>query len=251
MDVYAGAAALDFAAGAASRPDITLAALREALGLTCALSTLHYVLVAMGLTFKKDVARGRAGARADIKAGRRRWKSKRRNWHRSRLVFIDEAGAKTNMTRRYGRARRGRRCHDSAPHGHGATTSIIASVRSDGSTTHTTVSGATNTENFRSYVRDVLAPTLRRGDIVVLDNLPPHKNKETLEIITRAGARVAFLPAYSPDLNPIEKMGSKIKACLRSTKARTLPALINAIQSAFSSVSTQDVIGWFTSCGYT
>ncbi|PTY01124.1 hypothetical protein DB346_13940 [Verrucomicrobia bacterium LW23] len=140
------------------RPDITLAELREALGLTCALSTLHHVLVAMGLTFKKDVARGRAGARADIKAGRRRWKSKRRNWHRSRLVFIDEAGAKTNMTRRYGRSRR---CHDSAPHGHGATTSIIASVRSDGSTTHTAVSGATNTENFRSYVRDVLAPTLR------------------------------------------------------------------------------------------
>jgi transposase len=154
------------------------------------------------------------------------------------------------MTRLYGRSPQGKRCHDTTPHGHWATTTMIASVRSDGVTTHTTLCGATNTENFRTYVRDILAPTLRRGDIVVLDNLLPHKNKETLQIISQTGARVAFLPPYSPDLNPIEKLWSKVKAILRKTKARTPHALQYAIPNAFSAISNSDALRWFSSCGY-
>ncbi len=127
---------------------------------------------------------------------------------------------------------------------------MISSIRWDGSTACMTVDGATDTEIFQTYVREVLHPTLRPGDVVVMDNLGPHKNTETLNLITRAGAQVLFLPAYSPDLNPIEKMWSKVKAFLRSAEARTQAALIEAIGLALQSVTAQDAMNWFASCGY-
>ena len=112
------------------------------------------------------------------------------------------------------------------------------------------IEGATDTEVFREYIRQVLCPTLRPADIVVMDNLTPHKNKETLDLIEQAGAQVLFLPAYSPDLNPIEKMWSKIKQLLRSAEARTHPDLFHALTSALQKVTPQDAAGWFASCGY-
>lgn len=110
--------------------------------------------------------------------------------------------------------------------------------------------GATDTEAFRAYVRNILAPTLRAGDIVVMDNLSPHKSQATLELIAACGAEVRFLPAYSPDLNPIEKMWSKLKAWLRKTEARTPEELLEAIGRGLSSITANDARGWFTSCGY-
>ncbi len=154
------------------------------------------------------------------------------------------------MTRLRGRAPRGKRCHASAPAGHWKTTTMISSVRFDGSTAAMTIEAATDTEVFQSYVREVLCPTLRPGDIVIMDNLAAHKNETTLRLITQAGAKVRFLPAYSPDLNPIEKMWSKIKSLLRSAKARTIDALISEIGAALAKVSDKDVRGWFVSCGY-
>ena len=127
---------------------------------------------------------------------------------------------------------------------------MISSIRLDGSTACMTVEGATDTEIFRTYVQRVLCPTLRPGDVVIMDNLSPHKSALTLSLIEQAGAQVLFLPAYSPDLNPIEKMWSKIKEALRSTQARTQPDLLRAIASAFESVSSRDAINWFASCGY-
>ncbi len=127
---------------------------------------------------------------------------------------------------------------------------MISSIRWDGSTACMTVDGATDTEIFQTYVREVLHPTLRPVDVVVMDNLGPHQNTETLNLITRAGAQVLFLPAYSPDLNPIEKMWSKVKAFLRSAEARTQAALIEAIGLALQSVTAQDAMNWFASCGY-
>ena len=112
------------------------------------------------------------------------------------------------------------------------------------------IEGAADTEVFQAYVRQVLCPTLRAGDVVIMDNLSPHKSEPTLSLLTQAGAEVLFLPAYSPDLNPIEKMWSKVKACLRTAEARTQPALIQAIASALKSVTPQDAINWFASCGY-
>ena len=127
---------------------------------------------------------------------------------------------------------------------------MICSMRLDGSTACMTIEGATDTEVFRAYVRRVLCPTLRKGDMVIMDNLSPHKSEPTLSLIAQAGAEVLFLPAYSPDLNPIEKMWSKVKASLRSAQARTQPDLIKAIASALASVTPQDAMNWFASCGY-
>ena len=110
--------------------------------------------------------------------------------------------------------------------------------------------GTTDTESFRAYVGEVLLPALRPGDIVVMDNLSPHKSDPTLALITNAGAQVLFLPAYSPDLNPIEKMWSKVKGLLRTAEARTPADLITAIGQALTRVTPQDALGWFVSCGY-
>ena len=127
---------------------------------------------------------------------------------------------------------------------------MISSIRRDGSTAAMTVEGATTSEVFRAYVEHILAPTLRPGDIVVLDNLSPHKDKAALALIEQAGAQVRFLPPYSPDFNPIEKMWSKVKTLLRSAKARTDDALLAAIGTALSRVTARDAEGWFASCGY-
>ena len=154
------------------------------------------------------------------------------------------------MTRLCGRAVRGERVYDFAPHGHWCTTTMISSIRSDGSTACMAVDGSTTGEVFRAYVEYVLVPTLRPGDIVILDNLASHKNKAALELIEQAGAKARFLPAYSPDFNPIEKMWSKIKQILRSLKARTQEALLAAIATALKCVTQEDALGWFASCGY-
>jgi len=166
------------------------------------------------------------------------------------LIFLDESGAKTNLTRLCGRALKGERVHASTPHGHWHTTTMISSIRLDGSTACMALEGTTDTESFRAYVGQILVPTLRLGDIVVMDNLAPHKSDPTLALIISAGAQVLFLPAYSPDLNPIEKMWSKVKNLLRGAEARTSADLITAIAQALAKVTSQDALGWFASCGY-
>jgi transposase len=165
-------------------------------------------------------------------------------------VFLDESAAKTNMTRLRGRAPRGQRVYDGAPFGHWCTTTMISSIRMDGTTACMTVDGATDADVFEAFARSVLVPTLKAGDIVVMDNLSAHKVPRTVRLIEQVGARVLFLPAYSPDLNPIEKMWSKVKEFLRAAKARTEEALWTAIAAALASVTAQDAIGWFASCGY-
>jgi len=127
---------------------------------------------------------------------------------------------------------------------------MIGSIRLDGSTACMAIEGAADAEVFQAYVRQVLRPTLRPGDVVIMDNLSPHKSEQTLSLLEEAGVEILFLPAYSPDLNPIEKMWSKIKSCLRSAEARTEAALIEAIATALASVTPQDAVNWFACCGY-
>jgi transposase len=127
---------------------------------------------------------------------------------------------------------------------------MMSSLRLDGTTACMALEGTTDTESFRAYVAAVLVPTLRPGDVVVMDNLSPHKSDPTLALITQVGAHVHFLPAYSPDLNPIEKMWSKVKALLRAAEARTTTDLVTAIGHALAQVTAQDALGWFISCGY-
>lgn len=166
------------------------------------------------------------------------------------LVFLDESGVNTNMSRRYARALGGERATDAVPLNKGTSTTILSSVRLDGGTVPMIFDGAVNRERFKEYLRECLAPTLRKGDVVIMDNLPCHKVDGVKGIIEQAGATVLYLPPYSPDLNPIEMMWSKIKSFLRMVKARTLDSLLTAIPLAFSSIQISDIFGWFTACGY-
>ena len=154
------------------------------------------------------------------------------------------------MTRLRGRAPRGQRVHGSAPCGRWRTTTMIGSMRADGSTACMTIQSATDARVFRAYVEQVLCPALRAGDIVVMDNLSSHKSEAALELIRQCGASVEFLPAYSPDLNPIEKMWSKVKNHLRGAEARTPEELDSAIAAALEKVTAKDAIHWFASCNY-
>lgn len=169
----------------------------------------------------------------------------------ARLVFIDEAAAMTNMTRTPGRAPKGQRLVAACPHGHWQPpTTMISSVRLDGTCAHNELPGATNQQNFLAYVHETLVPTLRPGDSVIMDNLRPHKHADVKAAIEAVGARIDFLPAYSPALNPIEKMWSKAKARLRCLGARTHETLLLAIADAIASVTPSDGAGWFAACGY-
>ena len=185
-----------------------------------------------------------------MKAQRQAWPEKTAGLDMQRLVFLDESGAKTNMTRLYGRCFDGQRILDATPHGHWCTTTMLSALRVDGSTACMVIEGPTDADVFGAYVGQVLIPSLRHGDIVVMDNLTPHKQAGVLAAIEAVGAQVWFLPPYSPDLNPIEKMWSKVKAHLRKAKARTLEALLEAIRNALRAVTSSDILGWFAECGY-
>lgn len=202
------------------------------------------------MSSKKKSLRAAEQDRPDVKGQRNGWREKIADVDLPRLVFLDESGAKTNMTRLHGRSFDGRRVVDATPHGHWCTTTMLSSIRLDGTTAAMVIEGATDAPVFQAYVNNVLVPTLRPGDIVVMDNLAPHKNAAVAEAIEAAGAEVWLLPPYSPDFNPIEKMWSKIRAFLRAIKARTYEALLQAIAAALRTVTASDATGWFTSCGY-
>jgi transposase len=185
-----------------------------------------------------------------VKRKRRAWARKIQGTDPSRFVFIDESGAKTNMTRLRGRCKGGERLRDLAPYGHWSTTTMIAALRLDGATAPMVIEGATDAAVFRAYVKHVLVPTLCEGDIVVLDNLSSHKAAEVEEMIRAVGAEFLFLPPYSPDFNPIEKMWSKVKETLRTIKARCTEELYQAVRTGLARITREDAIGWFESCGY-
>jgi len=167
-------------------------------------------------------------------------------------VFVDESGANTAMDRTHGRAPSGVRVDGPVPHGHWKVTTLTAAVRLGGVPESACLAfdGATNTACFEAYVAECLAPSLRPGDIVIMDNLSCHKTAEVARLIASAGAEVRYLPAYSPDLNPIERLFSKLKAALRKAKARTVDALIAAIGDALRAIRPGDIVGWFRHSGY-
>lgn len=167
-----------------------------------------------------------------------------------RLVFIDETGAATNMARRYGRCPRGQRLVTSVPWGHWKTTTFVAALRVDQVTAPCVFDGPIDGASFRAYVEQCLVPTLRPGDIVVMDNLASHKVGGIKQAIEAAGAELRYLPPYSPDLNPIEQFFAKLKALLRKAAARTLDALIAAIADALTTVRPRECENYFANRGY-
>jgi transposase len=167
-----------------------------------------------------------------------------------RLKFVDESGAHLGLTRLFGRAARGERVHEGTPGPEGEHYTLVAALGWQGVEASWLLSGAMDTLAFEAYVQQVLAPSLRKGDLVVLDNLSAHKGELVRTLIAQRGACLVFLPPYSPDFNPIELCWSKIKTALRAAKARTLDVLLAALAEAFSSVSLSDIQAWFAHCGY-
>jgi transposase len=182
---------------------------------------------------------------------------RRAGWHEqlaaesvAALVFVDESGANTKMTRLRGRAWGGERLLARIPHGHYQTTTLVAGLRLGGPCAPWLFGGAMNGEMFLAWVQQGLAPTLRPGDVVILDNLATHKIRGVREALEAVGARLWYLPPYSPDFNPIESMWSKIKQVLRSRAPRTEDELLWAAQAAFNSISTADCKGFFFGAQY-
>jgi transposase len=188
--------------------------------------------------------------RTDVVAKRARWRRWQPALEPSRLVFIDETWVKTNMARTRGRCQRGQRLISKVPMGHWKTMTFIAALRHDGITAPAVLDGPINGAAFQAYVEQFLAPTLGPGDIVVLDNLGSHKSQAVRRAIRARGARIWFLPPYSPDLNPIEQFFAKIKAQLRKAAERSIDAVWRRIGSLLDAVSPQECANFLQNAGY-
>lgn len=166
------------------------------------------------------------------------------------LKFIDESGVNLGLTRSFGRSAPGQRVLEATPSDSGAHYTLIAALSWQGVQAAWILEGAMDGAAFDVYVAQVLAPTLRRGDLVLIDNLSLHKGPHVRQLIEAKGARLEFLPPYSPDFNPIELCWSKVKTALRAAKARTFESLLEALADAFKSVSLCDIEAWFAHCGF-
>ena len=188
--------------------------------------------------------------RPDVARHRARWHQRQATIDLERLVFIDETWTKTNMAPLRGWCMRGHRLRDQVPHGRWQTLTFIAALRHDRLTAPCLLDGPINGESFLAYVTQFLVPTLEPGDIVVMDNLGSHKSKAVREAIRSVGARRLFLPAYSPDLNPIEQVFSKLKALLRKARARTCEAVGDAIGRLLPHFQPGECANYLRNAGY-
>jgi transposase len=199
---------------------------------------------------EKKVNRAAEQDRPDVAQRRRLWREVLKGLDPKTLVFLDETAANTKMARRYGRAPKGVRLVDAVPHGHWKTTTFVAALRWDGLTAPCVIDGAMNGDLFVAYVEKVLVPTLRRGDVVVMDNLSSHKRVEVRAALEGAGCTLLYLPPYSPDFNPIELAYAKLKALLRKARERTVAGLETFLGKAVDAFSPQECPNYFRHCGY-
>ena len=186
----------------------------------------------------------------DVKEKRKSWREHLSENDANHLVFLDESGVNTDMTRHYARSKKNERAVDSTPVNTPCNTTILFSVRLNGKTCHTVYCGGTTMEWFAEYLKTMLIPALSKTDIIVMDNMRSHHAKIVKQVLDESGINDLYLPPYSPDLNPIEKMWSKLKAYLRKEKVRIASELPPAIERAFSTVRASDCLGWFGSCNY-
>lgn len=190
------------------------------------------------------------GASERDEEARTEWKEQVKQFDPKRMVFVDECGSNISLAPIYARAPRGERALGSAPRNWGRNITLIASMSALGMGEAMTVEGATDTVAFELYIERLLAPSLERGQVVVMDNLSAHKSERVRHLIAARGCRLLYLPAYSPDLNPIEQAFSKLKGMLRQARARTKETLELAISEALSAVTASDALGWFHNSGY-
>jgi len=185
-----------------------------------------------------------------VRQARDQWQREQSGWDTDKLVFLDETWATTNMTRTRGRSPRGQRCVASVPHGHWKVTTFIAALRHSAITAPMVSDGPMDGALFLAYVREFLCPTLKPGDVVIADNLSSHKVAGVREAIEAVGATIRYLPPYSPDLNPIEQLFSKLKAMLRKAAMRTVEALWNEIGRLIETVPGNECQNYFRAAGY-
>ena len=180
------------------------------------------------------------------------WRWLAKHFDARRLVFVDESGFNTSMTRLRARAPKGKRAYGKVPRNRGKNTTLIAAITLEGAMGESmTIEGATDALAFvEAYVEHFLAPSLEEGQVVVLDGLGAHRTEKVRELVEARGAQLLFLPSYSPDLNPIEEAFSKIKTVVRKVGARTRQALVEAIERALRAVTPEDATGWFAHAGY-
>ena len=204
----------------------------------------------LGPECKKKVTRAAEQDRPDVAAQRQQWRAEQAALDPQHLVFVDETWASTNMSRRYGRAPIGERLVGTVPYGHWKTTTFVAALRVSGLTAPLVIDGAVNGDLFVAYVRQVLVPTLRPGDIVIMDNLSAHKRVEVRQVMEAAGAVLRYLPPYSPDLNPIELAFAKLKALLRKAGKRSVEELWNYLGQALDVFTSQECCNYLSHDGY-
>ncbi|HKV96347.1 MAG TPA: IS630 family transposase [Gammaproteobacteria bacterium] len=237
----------------AEKPDLTLRALVAELaerGTPASYGAVWRFFKHEGITFKKKPLHASEQDRADIARRRARWKQHQGRLDPRRLVFIDETWAKTNMTRRSGRCARGARLVAKVPHGRWRTLTFLAALRCDRIAAPCVIDGPINGTTFRAYVDQFLVPTLNAGDVVIMDNLGSHKSQAVRQLIRAAGAKLFFLPRYSPDLNPIEQVFSKLKTLLRKTDPRSTEATWRSIGALLDCFTAEECANYLVNAGY-
>jgi len=236
----------------AEKPDLTLNAMLAELagrGVVVSCDTLWRFLKREGISFKKNRVRRRAEP-PDVARRRAWWKRHQAKIDPARLVFIDETWAKTNMARIHGWCRRGAPLKARVPHGHWRTLTFLAALRHDGITAPCVIDGPINGASFRAYVEQFLVPMLKPGDVVVLDNLGSHKSAAIRNAIRAVGARLFYLPPYSPDLNPIEQVFAKLKTLLRKAEARTVEGVWRTIGNLLTCFTPGECANYLRNAGY-
>ena len=236
----------------AEKPDLTLRAVMAELagrGTPASYGAVWRFFAREGVSFKKSLHASEQD-RPDVALRRRRWKKYQGRLDPRRLVFIDETWAKTNMTRRHGRSRRGTRLVAKVPHRRWRTLTFLAALRCDRIEAPCVIDGPINGVSFRAYVEQFLLPTLVPGDIVIMDNLGSHKGQAVRQLIRTAGAKLFFLPRYSPDLNPIEQVFAKLKTLLRKADPRTIEATWREIGALLGSFTSQECANYLVNSGY-
>jgi transposase len=197
-----------------------------------------------------DLQKKTLGATERDEEARSAWRELLRSVDPRRLVFVDESSTNIALCPRYARAPKGERAYGRAPRNWGKNVTLISSITLSGMGPSMSIEGSSDTESFGLYLRDVLCPRLKAGQIVIMDNLSVHKSSFVRELIEERGCQLWLLPSYSPDFNPIEEAFSKVKGLLRKAKARTLEALFEATRQALGAVSSEDARGFFEHCGY-
>ena len=234
--------------------DMTLDEVRKQLcadhGVRVTVPTIWLFFRKRRITFKKKTGHAEEQERPDVLAKRLEWRSEMQRLIPERLVFLDETGLNTRMARRRGWSPRGERCRGPLPCGSWSTTTFIGAMRLDGEIVPGMVEGPVNGGILTAYITEFLVPTLRPGDIVIMDNLSTHKTKGVREAIEGAGAELRFLPPYSPDFNPIENVFSKLKALLRKAAARSIEELDQAVKEALKAITSSDCANCFAAAGY-